>query len=62
MEFGFKKPLVKVKIRNFEPLTDNNNPMTRKAILKDKIKEKVNLEKAKKTVKTNYSLSRLLII
>ncbi len=48
MEFGFKKPLVKVRIRDFEPLTANKNPMERKAILKDKIKEQINLEKAKK--------------
>ena len=48
MEFGFKKQLVKVRIRNFEPLTANNNPMERKAILKDRIKEQINLAKARK--------------
>lgn len=54
MEFPFRKPLVKVKIRNFEPLTANNNPMERKALLKSKIEEQINLEKAKKACENKF--------
>lgn len=48
MVFEFRKPLFKVKIRDFEPFTANNDPMGRKTILMDKIKEQIDLEKAKK--------------
>jgi len=48
MRFTFKKNLVNVRIRDFEPLTDNDNPMERKAALREAIKEKIDLEKAKK--------------
>lgn len=34
-----------VEIRDFEPLTDNNNTVERKNILLEKIKSKINLEK-----------------
>jgi len=37
-----------VKIRNFEPLTDNDNTIGRKNILLKKIRNEINLEKAKK--------------
>lgn len=46
MVFGFKKSIIYVEIRNFEPLTDNNNTVDRKNILLEKIRDKVNLEKA----------------
>lgn len=48
MNFRFNRPLVKIKIRNFEPLTANNDPMKRKSILKEKIKEQIDLQKVKK--------------
>ena len=46
--FGFKKSIINVSIRNFEPLTDNNNPIDRKNALLNAIKNQINLEKAKK--------------
>jgi len=45
--FGFNK-IINVKIRNFEPLTDNDNTIGRKNILLKKIRNEINLEKAKK--------------
>ena len=45
--FGFNK-IINVKIRDFEPLTDNNNTIERKNILLKKIRDKIDLEKAKK--------------
>ena len=48
MTFGFKKSLVNVRIRDFEPLTDNDNPMERKNTLRAKIIERIDLEKVKK--------------
>ncbi|MGB6464083.1 MAG: hypothetical protein WBF38_07655 [Nitrosotalea sp.] len=54
VEFPFRKPLVKVKIRDFEPLTASNNPMERKALLKAKIEEQINLEKAKKACENKF--------
>jgi len=47
MIFGFNK-IINVKIRDFEPLTDNENPIERKNKLLKKIRDKINLEKAKK--------------
>ena len=46
--FGFNKSIINVKIRNFEPLTDNDNPIERKNALLKKIKDQIDLEKAKK--------------
>lgn len=37
-----------MKIRDFEPLTDNDNPIERKNALLKKIKDQINLEKVKK--------------
>jgi len=48
MTFGFKKSLVNVRIRNFEPLTDNENPIERKTALREKIKEQIDLDKVKR--------------
>ena len=48
--FGFNK-IINVKIRGFEPLTDNDNTIERKNILLKKIRDKINLEKAKKKCK-----------
>ncbi len=48
MMFRFKKSLVNVKIRDFEPLTDTDNTIERKTALKEKINEQINLEKVKK--------------
>ena len=48
MRFTFRKKLVNVRIRDFEPLTDNDNPMERKAALREVIIEQIDLEKAKK--------------
>jgi len=45
--FGFNK-IINAKIRGFEPLTDNNNTIERKNILLKKIRDKIDLEKAKK--------------
>jgi|SaaInlStandDraft_7_1057024.scaffolds.fasta_scaffold81977_1 Holliday junction resolvase RusA-like endonuclease len=45
--FRFNK-IINVKIRDFEPLTDNDNTIERKEILLKKIKNKINLEKAKR--------------
>jgi len=45
--FGFNK-IINVKIRDFEPLTDNDNTIERKNILLKKIRDKINLEKAEK--------------
>lgn len=42
----FKKSIIDVKIPGFEPLTDNDNTIERKNALLQKIKEKINLEKA----------------
>jgi Holliday junction resolvase RusA-like endonuclease len=44
--FGFNK-IINVKIRDFEPLTDNDNPIERKKILLKKIGDKINLGKTK---------------
>ena len=46
--FGFKKCLMNVKISDFEPLTDNDNPLERKKDLLAEIKKRINLEKVKK--------------
>ena len=48
MKFGFKKCLAKARIRDFEPHTDNDNPIERKMALQAKIKEQIDLEKVKK--------------
>ena len=56
--FGFKKRLVNVNIRNFEPLTDNANTMERKNALLSKIDAQIDVEKAKKDCEGNlFSLS-----
>jgi len=46
--FGFKKIFINVKIRDFEPLTDNDNTIERKTALLEKIKKLIDLEKVKK--------------
>jgi len=46
--FGSKKRLMNVKIRGFEPLTDNNNTIKRKNDLLSEIKKRIDLEKVKK--------------
>ena len=63
--FGFKKSIINVRIRNFEPLTDNNNPIDRKNALLNAIKSQINLEKAKKdcegelfSLKVTYYLNK----
>jgi len=48
MMFGFKKRILHVQIRNFEPLTDNNNPIERKNDLLEKIKKQIDVETIKK--------------
>ena len=48
MVFGCKRQLVNVKIRNFEPLTDNDKTIERKNDLLEKIKDQIDLEKTKK--------------
>jgi len=48
MTFGFRKRLLDVRILDFEPLTDNDNPMERKNALRAKIFERIDLEKIKK--------------
>ncbi len=49
MVFGIKKCLLKVEgIRDFEPQTDNENPMERKTALLNRIKPLVDLEVTKK--------------
>ena len=53
MAFGFRKRLLDVRIRDFEPLTDNDNSPERKTTLLGKIKDKVDLEKAKKDCENN---------
>jgi len=56
--FGFKKRLMNVKIRKFEPLTDNNKTIDRKNALLLEIKEQINLEKVKKDCEGNlFSLT-----
>ncbi len=50
--FGFNN-LINVRIRDFEPLTDNNNTIERKNTLLEKIRDEINLEEAKKNVRTN---------
>ena len=58
MRFTFRKKLVNVRIRNFEPLTDNDNTMERKAALREVIIEQIDLEKAKKDCENKlFSLS-----
>ena len=44
----FKKQLLKVQIRKFEPHTDNDNPIARKNDLLNEIKKRIDLEKAQK--------------
>jgi len=46
--FGFKKSLLNVKIRNFEPLTDNDKTIERKTALLEKIDQQIDVEKIKK--------------
>ncbi len=58
MRFTFRKKLVNVRIRDFEPLTDNDNTMERKAALREVIIEQIDLEKAKKDCENKlFSLS-----
>ena len=45
--FGFKKSLTNVRIRNFEPLTNNDNPIDRKKALLVKIRDQIDVEKVK---------------
>ena len=49
--FGFKKKFLDVKIRDFEPYTDNDNPIDRKNDLLDEIRPKINENKVKKDCK-----------
>ena len=65
MMFGFKKSIINVPIPDFEPLTDNDNTIERKNALLNVIKNKINLEKAKKdcegelfSLKVIYHLNR----
>lgn len=44
----FKKRLLKVRIREFEPHTDNDNTIARKNDLLNEIKKRIDPEKAKK--------------
>jgi len=46
--FGFKKKFVDVKIRGFEPLTDNDNTIDRKNALLEEIRPQIDVEKVKK--------------
>ena len=46
--FGFKKSLLNVKIRNFEPLTDNDKTIERKTALLEEIKKQIDVKKIKK--------------
>jgi len=56
--FGFKKRLVNVSIRSFEPLTDNADTIKRKNDLLLKIADQIDVEKAKKDCEGNlFSLS-----
>ena len=48
MVFGIRQRLLKVEIRDFEPQTDNDNPMVRKTTLLNRIKQLVDLENTKK--------------
>ena len=61
----FKKRLLKVKIREFEPHTDNADPIARKTELLNEIKKRIDPEKAKKncygkliSLKVVYYLNR----
>ena len=63
--FGFKKHILHVHIRNFEPLTDSNNTIERKKDLLEKIKKQIDLEKIKKkcekiffSLKVTYYLNK----
>ncbi len=65
MMFGFKKRILHVQIRNFEPLTDNNNPIERKKDLLEKIKKQIDVETIKKkcekiffSLKVTYYLNK----
>lgn len=49
----FKKPLLRVRIRDFEPQTDNDNIIERKNDLLAEIKKRIDLEKAKTKCKDN---------
>jgi len=56
--FWFKKCLLNVRIRDFEPLTDNDKTIDRKNALQSKIKDQINLEKVKKDCEGNlFSLT-----
>jgi len=58
--FGFKKRLMNAKIRNFEPLTDNDNTIKRKKDLLTEIKKRINLEKVKKDCEGNLFSLRVI--
>ncbi|SMH72606.1 RusA family crossover junction endodeoxyribonuclease [Candidatus Nitrosotalea okcheonensis] len=53
MEFRFKKNIVNFSIRDFEPLTDNDDTIERKITLRDRIKEQINSDKIKK-IRNDY--------
>ena len=54
MAFGFRKKLLDVKIRDFEPLTDNDNSPERKTALLTEIKNNKDIEKIKKRCENKF--------
>lgn len=48
MEFRFKKNIVNFRIRNFEPLTDNDNTIVRKTALRERMIEQIDSNQIKK--------------
>ena len=58
--FGFNKRLMNPKIRDFEPLTDNDKTIERKNALLLEIKKRINLEKVKKDCEGNIFSLRVI--
>ena len=48
MKFRFKKNIVNFRLRDFEPLTDNEDTIARKIALRDRIRKQIDLDTIKK--------------
>lgn len=60
MFLGFRRKLLDVKILDFEPRTNNDNPIERKTHLLEKIKSKIDLEKVKEDCKNKLFSLRVI--
>ena len=56
LDFRFKKKIINFRIPDFEPLTDNDNPIERKIALRDRLRKQIDPDKIKK-IRNDYERS-----